>query len=64
MNYDQEMIEGFIEEMLFHGFHCWQCPYCFSALWLEGEPTMLMRYGTTHQDDCKACTEGIEKATL
>ena len=59
MLHDQEMIDGFIEEMLFQGYHAWQCDFCFAALWMEGEPLMLMRYGTIHQDDCEVCIVAI-----
>tara|TARA_R110001592_G_scaffold359564_1_gene666380 strand:+ start:308 stop:508 length:201 start_codon:yes stop_codon:yes gene_type:complete len=59
--YDQEVINGFIEEMHFQGFHCFQCPNCEGALWFEGSPLMLMRYATIHQDDCEVCSEEIKK---
>ena len=60
-NSDQQIVDQFIIEMNFQGFHAWQCPYCYSALWLEGEPLMLMRYGTIHIDECQACREGIKE---
>ena len=28
MNYDQELIDEFVEGMHFQGFHCFQCPMC------------------------------------
>ena len=59
MLHDQDMIDGFIEEMHFQGYHAWQCPRCSAALWMEGEPLMLMRYGTIHQDDCEVCIVAI-----
>ena len=60
---DQDMIDGFIEEMLFQGYHAWQCNFCHAALWIEGQPLMLMRYGTFHQNDCEACLEWIRRST-
>jgi len=60
------MIDDFIADMKFHGFHAWQCDYCLSALWLEGdhgEYPMLMRMGAIHQDDCQACTAGIKSVS-
>ena len=47
--------------MHFQGFHCFQCPMCSAALWFEGQPLMLMRYATIHQDDCEICIVEIKK---
>ena len=60
----QEMIEGFMEEMHLKGFYCWQCPNCLAALWLEGEPIMLMRYGSTPQEVCEVCVDEIKKVSV
>jgi hypothetical protein len=61
MNYDQEIINDFIEGMHFQGFHCFQCPMCSAALWFEGSPLMLMRYATIHQEECEVCIVEIKK---
>ena len=52
----QEIIDGFIEEMVKKGFSCHKCDECGGALWVEGEKElMLMRYSSVMDGECMDC---------